>query len=204
MNIPLSLVQLIDELAKLPGIGKKTAKRLAFSLLMRPKPESLALADAIVKARNAIQNCQRCFGFSDQDLCDICADPRRDHEVICVVEDPRNIFSIENSHVYTGTYHVLQGAISPLQGITPDTLRIKELRERIEHHRIRELIISTNPTLEGEATAHYLMDLFKDLVPVITRIARGMPAGGDLEFADSNTLVRAFEGRAPFGARSES
>lgn len=203
MNIPISLVQLIDELAKLPGIGKKTAKRLAFSLLMRPEQEAMALSEAIVKARNTIQNCSCCFGFSDQDLCDICSDPRRDHEVICVVEDPRNIFTIENSNIYTGVYHVLQGAISPLQGITPDTLRIAELRERIDQHPIRELVISTNPTLEGEATAHYLMDQFKELVPVITRIARGMPAGGDLEFADSNTLARAFEGRTPFHSESE-
>ncbi len=198
MNIPASLVQLIDELAKLPGIGKKTAKRLAFSLLLRQEQDALDLAESIVRARKTIRNCICCFGFSDLEICDICADPRRDHEVICVVEDPRNIFTIENSHVFTGVYHVLQGAISPLQGITPDTLKIAELQNRIEQSPIQELVISTNPTLEGEATAHYLMDLFKDSVPVITRIARGMPAGGDLEFADSNTLARAFEGRSPF------
>ncbi len=204
MNIPISLVQLIDELAKLPGIGKKTAKRLAFSLLLRPEQDSMALAESIVKARESIKNCSCCFGFSEREICEICADQRRDHEIICVVEDPRNIFSIENSHIYTGVYHVLQGAISPLQGITPDKLRISELRERIEQGGIMELIVSTNPTLEGEATAHYLMDLFKNMIPVITRIARGMPAGGDLEFADSNTLAKAFEGRTPFNLDSEN
>lgn len=202
MNLPISLIQLIDELAKLPGIGKKTAKRLAFSLLLKPEQDALALAESIVRARESIRNCSCCFGFSDQEICEICSDPRRDHDVICVVEDPRNIFTIENSHIYTGVYHVLQGAISPLQGITPDSLKIAELHDRIEQHQIRELVISTNPTLEGEATAHYLMDLFKEMVPVITRIARGMPAGGDLEFADSNTLARAFEGRTPFSADS--
>jgi len=203
MNIPASLVQLIEELAKLPGIGKKTAKRLAFSLLLRQEQDALDLAESIVRARKTIRNCTCCFGFSDLEICDICSDPRRDHEVICVVEDPRNIFTIENSHIFTGVYHVLQGAISPLQGITPDTLKIAELQNRIEQSPIRELVISTNPTLEGEATAHYLMDLFKDSVPIITRIARGMPAGGDLEFADSNTLVRAFEGRTPFKTETD-
>lgn len=203
MSIPLTLLQLIDELAKLPGIGKKTAKRLAFSLLLRPEEDALALSDAIVKARHSIRSCERCFGFSDREICSICADPRRDHDTICVVEDPRNIFTIENSHVYTGVYHVLQGAISPLQGVTPDLLRIRELQERVDQQEIRELVISTNPTLEGEATAHYLMDLFRGKIAVITRIARGMPAGGDLEFADATTLARAFEGRTPFADRSE-
>jgi len=197
MNIPLPMTQLIEELSKLPGVGKKSAKRLAFSLLMRPEQDARALAESIINARNRIHNCSRCFGFSDGEICGICSDPSRDHDFICVVEDPRNVFSIENSHVFTGVYHVLQGAISPLHGITPDDLRIAELRERIQHQKIRELVISTNPTLEGEATAHYLLDQFKNLVPIITRIARGMPAGGDLEFADASTLTRAFEGRTP-------
>ncbi|MBT3225950.1 MAG: recombination protein RecR [Deltaproteobacteria bacterium] len=203
MNLPIPLIQLIDELAKLPGIGKKTAKRLAFSLLLRPEQDASALAASILKAREAIRSCSCCFGFTDMEICDICADPRRNHEMICVIEDPRNIFTIEKSNVFTGVYHVLQGAISPLQGITPENLRIAELQDRIQRNPIQELVISTNPTLEGEATAHYLMDLFKDKVPVITRIARGMPAGGDLEFADSNTLATAFEGRTPFAGSSE-
>ncbi len=204
MNLPIPLIQLIDELAKLPGIGKKTAKRLAFSLLMRPQQDASALAASIIKAKESIHSCSRCFGFTDLEICDICADPRRNHEIICVIEDPRNIFTIENSNVFSGIYHVLQGAISPLQGITPENLRIAELQERIQLNAIKELVISTNPTLEGEATAHYLMDLFKDKVPIITRIARGMPAGGDLEFADSNTLATAFEGRTPFFGSSDN
>ncbi|MCP4755230.1 MAG: recombination protein RecR [Proteobacteria bacterium] len=198
MNLPLSLIQLIDEFAKLPGIGKKTAKRLAFSLLLRSEQDSLALAESIIKARGTIKRCSRCFGLTDQDICQICSDAKRNHEIICVVEDPRNVFTIENSHVFHGVYHVLGGAVSPLQGITPEKLRIAELERRIEQHPVQELILSTNPTLEGEATAHYLTDLFKGKVSVITRIARGMPAGGDLEFADSNTLARAFEGRTSF------
>ena len=198
MNLPLPLIQLIDELAKFPGIGKKTAKRLAFSLLMRSEQESTALAEAIVNAKNSIKNCSICFGMTDLDICRICSDPRRNNEIICVVEDPRNIFTIENSNVFNGVYHVLQGAISPLQGIPPEKLRITELENRVAEKSIKELILSTNPTLEGEATAHYLMDILKDKIPVITRIARGMPAGGDLEYADTNTLTRAFEDRSDF------
>jgi len=198
MNLPKSLLQLIDELAKLPGIGKKTAKRLAFSLLLRPEEDAYALANAIANARGNIKTCTVCFGFSDEDICAICADNKRNHELICVVEDPRNIFTIENCSVYNGVYHVLQGAISPLQGISPDKLRITELESRLTDSQVKELIISTNPTLEGEATAHYLTDILKDKVPAITRIARGMPSGGDLEFADANTLARAFEGRRAF------
>lgn len=198
MNLPISLLQLIDELAKLPGIGKKTAKRLAFSLLLRPEDDAMALASAITNAREKILTCSICFGFSDEPVCSICSDSRRNHEIICVVEDPRNVFTIENCSVYNGVYHVLQGAISPLQGISPDKLKIVELHNRLKKQTVKELIISTNPTLEGEATAHYLTDMLKDQVPVITRIARGMPTGGDLEFADINTLARAFEGRTAF------
>jgi recombination protein RecR len=195
MNLPFSLVQLIDELAKLPGIGKKTAKRLAFSLLLKPEPEAYALAASITKARQSLHYCTNCFGLTDQVICQICSDPRRQHDTICVVEDPRNIFTIENSHVFNGVYHVLKGAISPLQGITPEKLTISVLEERVRKTAVDELIISTNPTLEGEATAHYLMDRFRGKVPTISRIARGMPSGSDLEFADANTLAQAFEGR---------
>ncbi len=198
MNLPQPILQLIEELAKLPGVGRKTAKRLAFSILLKPEEESSALARAITKAKSATRNCCICFGFTDSDVCQICSDPKRISDVICVVEDPRNIFTIENSNVFQGVYHVLQGAISPLQGISPDKLRIAELEKRIDKGSVRELILSTNPTLEGEATAHYLVDLFKDRVKTITRIARGMPAGADLEFTDSNTLARAFEGRTDY------
>lgn len=198
MNLPKSILQLIDELAKLPGIGKKTAKRLAFSLLLKPQEDAFALASAIANAREKIKTCSICFGFSDEEICSICSDAKRNHDIICVVEDPRNIFTVENCSVYNGVYHVLQGAISPLQGISPDKLTIVELENRIKKQPVQELIISTNPTLEGEATAHYLTDLLKNQVPTITRIARGMPSGGDLEFADANTLARAFEGRTSF------
>lgn len=195
MNLPLPLLQLIEELAKLPGIGRKTAKRLAFSLLLRPEQEALALAESISNARKKIKSCSLCFGLTDQDICPICSDTRRNHEIICVVEDPRNVLTLENSNVFNGIYHVLEGVISPFKGISPEQLRISELEQRIDSHHIQELVISTNPTLEGEATAHYLMNLLKGKVPVISRIAKGIPAGGDLEFADANTLARAFEGR---------
>jgi recombination protein RecR len=198
MNLPQPISQLIDELAKLPGIGTKTAKRLAFSILLKPGDEANALAFAITQAKKTVKSCSVCFGFTDTDICQICSDPRRNREMICVVEDPRNIFTIENSNVFHGVYHVLQGAISPMHGISPDKLRIAELEHRLASGSIKELILSTNPTLEGEATAHYLVDLFKDKVHTITRIARGMPAGADLEFADSNTLTRAFEGRTNY------
>lgn len=198
MNLPLSLNQLIDELAKLPGIGKKTAKRLAFSILLKPDEEARNLAKSILNAKEKIGTCSICFGLSEHEICSICGDQRRNHDVICVVEDPRNIFTIEATAIYDGVYHVLLGAISPLQGVSPEKLKIRELEDRISKGTIKELIVSTNPTLEGEATAHYLVDLFKERVPLISRIARGMPAGADLEFADSSTLARAFEGRTHY------
>ena len=160
MNLPLALEQLIAELAKMPGIGKKTAKRLAFSLLLRPEKESLMLADSILNARKKIKNCSLCFGFSEAEFCSICSSGRRNHRIICVVEDPRNIYTIENAGIFDGVYHVLQGAISPLQGISPEKLRIHELSERITAGRVQELILATNPTIEGEATAHYLTDVY--------------------------------------------
>ncbi len=198
MNLPESLNQLIEELAKLPGIGRKTAKRLAFSIILKTDPEAEALAASISNAKSIIKPCKICYGLADGEICQICSDPKRNTNVICVVEDPRNVFTIENSNVYHGVYHVLQGAISPFQGISPDKLKIAELEQRVKEVCPKELILSTNPTLEGEATAHYLVDLFKDKVPVITRIARGMPAGSDLEFADANTLARAFEDRTDY------
>ena len=198
MELPVSLIQLIDEFSKFPGIGRKTAKRLAFSLLQRSEEDSTALARAIVNAKEKIHYCTTCFGFSEDETCSICSSGRREHSVICVVEDPKNIFTIENSGVFTGVYHVLHGAISPMQGIYPDMLKINELTARIEEQSIDELILATNPTIEGEATAHFLTDMFKDKVAVITRIARGIPSGSDMEFADSSTLSRAFEGRTVF------
>jgi recombination protein RecR len=198
MNLPHPITQLIEELAKLPGIGKKTAKRLAFAIIFKADQEAEALANSITNAKERIKTCSLCHGFSDNEICSICSDPKRNREIICVVEDPRNVFTIESTHIFTGVYHVLQGAISPLQGISPDKLRIRELEKRVENEKVRELILSTNSTLEGDATAHFLVNIFKDKVEKISRIARGMPAGADLEFADSNTLARAFEGRTNF------
>jgi recombination protein RecR len=198
MNLPHPITQLIEELAKLPGIGKKTAKRLAFAIIFKADQEAEALANSITNAKERIKTCSLCHGFSDNEICSICSDPKRNREIICVVEDPRNVFTIESTHIFTGVYHVLQGAISPLQGISPDKLRIRELEKRVENEKVRELILSTNSTLEGDATAHFLVNIFKDKVEKISRIARGMPAGADLEFADSNTLARAFEGRTDF------
>jgi recombination protein RecR len=198
MNLPPSLTQLIDELAKLPGVGKKSAKRLAFSLIEKPYSHSKELADSILRAKTDIKHCKNCFAFTESELCTICSSSRRNQEIICVVEDPKNVFTIESSGVFDGVYHVLQGAISPIQGISPEHLKIAELMKRVSGGKVSELIIATNPTLEGEATAHFLLDQLKDYDLIISRIARGMPAGGDLEFTDSTTLSRAFEGRTKF------
>ena len=196
--IPDSITQLIDELGKLPGIGRKSAKRLAFSLMMRPQQDSINLAETIKQSREKIHLCPSCFSLTDLELCVICQSQKRDHQVICVVEDPRNVFTIEGSGIFNGVYHVLGGTISPLKGISPKDLTISALQERVEKQTVRELIIATNPTIEGEATAHFLTDLFKDKISVISRIARGIPSGADMEFADTSTLTRAFEGRTAF------
>lgn len=195
MQIPPVLDKLIAELAKMPGVGKKTAKRLAFALLLKPERESITLANAILDARKKIRHCSLCFGFSEGDTCAICNSKKRNRDTICVVEDPRNIFTFENAGIFEGVYHVLQGAISPLQGISPEKLRISELERRIASGGVQELILATNATIEGEATAHYLTDLFIGKIPAITRIARGIPSGSDMEYADTTTLSRAFEGR---------
>jgi len=198
---PPSLLRLIEELSKLPSVGKKSAKRLAFHLLNQPKDTPLALAQAIEAAVRKIDHCPTCFGLAEGGECSLCTNPKRNHEQLCVVEEARNIFTIEASHVYMGMYHVLGGAISPLAGRYPEDLRIGELQRRIQGGWVKELIIATNPTLEGEATAHYLTDLFRDSGTKVSRIARGMPSGGDLEFADPATLAQAFEDRSPFGRR---
>ena len=196
--LPPSLLRLIEELAKLPSVGQKSAKRLAFHLMSQSKEQPLALARALEEATANLGQCQSCFGLSEGPVCEICEDPKRNREVLCVVEEGRNVFSIEASHVYQGLYHVLGGSISPLSGIYPEDLKIAELERRVAELKISEIIIATNPDLEGEATAHYLTDLFSGSRVKVSRIARGMPSGGDVEFADSATLARAFEGRAPF------
>ena len=186
---------LIDELGRLPGVGPKSAQRIAFHLLKLPKSDALRLATAIGVVKDRVSFCQTCFNISEGDRCNICNDSRRDAAVLCVVEEPRDIAAVEKTGEYKGRYHVLQGAISPIEGIGPDQLRVKELLIRLEPEGIEEIILCTNPNIEGEATAMYLGRLLKPLGLKVTRIASGLPVGGDLEYADELTLGRALEGR---------
>jgi recombination protein RecR len=186
---------LIDELGRLPGIGPKSAQRIAFHLLKLPVEDAERLARAITEAKARVQFCERCFNVSEGPVCWICADDRREAGVLCVVEEARDVVAVEKTGDYRGRYHVLLGAISPIEGIGPDQLKIKELLGRLEPEGIREIIVCTNPNTEGEATALYLAKLLKPLVEHVTRIASGLPVGGDLEYADEITLGRALEGR---------
>jgi recombination protein RecR len=186
---------LIDELGRLPGIGPKSAQRIAYHLLKLPTTDALRLAQAIAAAKEKVRFCQRCFNVGEGEECAICLDTRRDTTVVCVVEEPRDIVAVERTGEYRGRYHVLQGAISPIEGIGPDQLRVRELLARLEPEGITEVILCTNPNLEGEATAMYLGRLLKPLGLRVTRIASGLPVGGDLEYADELTLGRALEGR---------
>lgn len=188
------LDRLISELSKLPGIGPKTAQRLAFYLLKVPKERVENLTDAIIQAKNLITYCSICGNFTDTDPCSICQSPYRDKSIIMVVEDPKDVVAIEKTRDYKGVYHVLHGAISPLEGIGPDDIKIKELLSRITPE-VKEIILATNPNVEGEATAMYLARLLKTLQVKVTRIAHGIPVGGDLEYADEVTLTKALEGR---------
>jgi recombination protein RecR len=190
-----SVQALIDELGRLPGIGPKSAQRIAFHLLKLPKADALRLADAIGEAKDKVVFCERCFNIAERDECDLCADPRRDPTLLCVVEEPRDIVAVERTQEFRGRYHVLQGAISPIEGIGPEQLRVRELLERLGPEGVTEVILCTNPNLEGEATAMYLGRLLKPLGIRVTRIASGLPVGGDLEYADELTLGRALEGR---------
>jgi len=187
--------ELIDELGRLPGVGPKSAQRIAFHLLKMPKLDALRLARAISEAKERVTFCQRCFNVAEGDSCTICSDDRRDPTVVCVVEEPRDVVAVEKTQEFRGLYHVLQGAISPIEGIGPEQLRVRELLGRIATEGVQEVILCTNPNLEGEATAMYLGRLFKDLDVKVTRIASGLPVGGDLEYADELTLGRALEGR---------
>lgn len=196
MNIPPSLERLVRELARLPGIGQKTAQRLAFSILRDRDADNLA--QAIRQVKEKIRFCQRCFGFSEEPLCPICSDPRRQEEVICVVEQPGEIYVIERSGVFQGRYHVLMGTISPLDGIGPEQLKIRELESRVAAERVEELILATNPTIQGEATAIHLSRVLAGSVARITRLARGMPVGAALELTDDVTLSQAFSYRQDF------
>lgn len=190
-----SIARLIDELKRLPGIGQKTAQRLAFHLLRTDRGQALALADAIREAKEKIRECSVCNNITDQDPCIFCASASRDRKIICVVEDATNIQSVEKTRQFSGLYHVLGGALSPLQGIGPDQLKIKSLIERLKGGAVEEIIIATNPTAEGEATAVYLSKLIKPLGVRVTRIAMGIPVGSDLEYADEVTMLKAMEGR---------
>ncbi|MGI8777339.1 MAG: recombination mediator RecR [Acidimicrobiales bacterium] len=186
---------LIDELGRLPGVGPKSAQRIAFHLLKLPLDDALRLARSITEAKERVSFCTRCFNVCEGEECGICLDTRRDTTVVCVVEEPRDVVAVEKTQEFKGRYHVLQGAISPLEGIGPDQLRVKELLARIRIEEITEIILCTNPNIEGEATAMYLARLLKPLGLRVTRIASGLPVGGDLEYADELTLGRALEGR---------
>ena len=189
-----SVDALVAELARLPGIGPRSAQRLAFHLLKQPSERPQALADAIAAVVDRITPCTECFSFAEGGLCPVCADPRRDPTVICVVEEPSAIISIERTHEFRGRYHVLGGALSPIDGVDPEDLRIAELDARIERDGVTELVIATNPTMSGEATALFLADRVRGRLTV-TRLASGLPVGADLEHADELTLGRAFLGR---------
>ncbi|MGB7949906.1 MAG: recombination mediator RecR [Candidatus Binatia bacterium] len=201
-SYPGPLARLIQELSKLPGIGEKTAARLAFHMLKGTKEDVTNLADSIGKLRQQMGLCGHCFGFSEVNpqgangsLCVICRNPERDRSIICVVEEPSDLIAVEKSQEFKGLYHVLHGTISPLDGIGPDALRIGELLDRIRIGGIQEVIVATNPTMDGEATALYLSKVIKPLGVAVTRIARGLPMGGDLEYIDVVTLGKALEGR---------
>ena len=196
MNIYLeSLARAVNALSKLPGVGGKTALRLAYHVIDMPGEQVRELAQALLDVKEKVKYCACCGNFCEGELCAICADPKRDESVVCVVKDPRDVMAMERMRDYRGTYHVLHGTISPMNGIGPDELRIKPLLERIAQGRIREVIIATNPDVEVDATAVYLSRLIKPLGVRVTRIAHGIPIGGDLEYIDEATLARAMEGR---------
>ena len=195
MDHPAPLARLIDELQRLPGIGPKSAQRLAFYIVKAPPDEAKRLAEALVNAKERVRFCRECFGVSEGELCRVCRDPSRDVTVICVVEESKDQAAIEKAGVVKGRYHILGGAISPLEGVGPDDLRVQELLDRVSRDGVREVIIATNPNLEGNATAMYIAGLVKPLGVSVTRLASGLPVGGDLEYADEVTLGHALEGR---------
>ncbi len=192
---PEPVARLIDAFQRLPGIGPKTAQRLTFYMLKRPPDEARELGEALIAMKEKITYCRTCFNVTDEDPCRLCSDPRRDERVICVVEEPNDLLAMERTGEYRGRYHVLLGALSPLDGVGPDDLKIRELLARLEGRETAEIILATNPNVEGEATALYLAKLLRPLAARITRIARGLPVGGDLEYADQVTLSKALEGR---------
>ena len=197
-TIAAPIQSMIDEFAKLPGVGTKTAQRLTFLLLRSPKDQTQRLADALVRLKEQITTCTTCFNITDTDPCAICTSPQRDRAVICVVEEPLDVLAIEKTSIHHGVYHVLNGALSPVEGIGPKDLRIDELVSRVQRGEVREVILATNPNYEGDYTAAYIAPLLKPHGVALTRLARGLPLGGDLEYADEGTLSRALEGRRAF------
>jgi len=198
------VARLIEALARLPGIGPKTAQRLTYHLLRAPEAEARALAAALIAVRDEVVFCEICFNISDAPTCPICRDPARDESRLCVVEEPLDVLALERTGEFKGRYHVLHGAISPIDGVGPERLRIQELLGRVDNARragapLAEVVLATNPTLEGEATAMYLAERLEGSVGSVTRIARGIPVGGDLEYADEVTLIRALQGRRALG-----
>ena len=186
-----------DQFRRLPGVGNKSALRLAYHIIDMPEEEVRRLAETLLQAKREIRFCKECFNLTDSDGCGICADTERDHSMICVVEQPQDAMAMERSHGYTGVYHVLHGCLSPLDGIGPENLRIKELLFRLEKEDVKEVILATNSNVEGEATASYLAQLLRHQPVMVSRIARGLPMGGDLEYADEVTLAKALENRTP-------
>jgi recombination protein RecR len=197
-NTSATLEHLIDQFAKLPGIGRKSAYRLAYYVMQAPNDLARDLSEAIVAVKEKIRFCSQCFNVTDDDPCPICRSPERDGAMICVVEEPHDVVAFERAGMYRGVYHVLGGVFAPLDGIGPEDLKIGELVARIKDDGIKEVIVATNPTAEGETTAHYLAKVLKPLGVSVTRIARGLPMGGDIEYADANTVIRALEGRTEF------
>ena len=193
--LPAALQELTDQFAKLPGIGGKTAQRLAFYVLELPYEDAQAFADAILTAKNAVHTCPVCQNLTDSDICPVCGDEMRDQSVICVVAEPKDVIAMERSREYNGSYHVLHGVISPLNHISQDDIRIKELLQRVATGNVTEVIMATNPDTEGEATAMYISRLLRPMEVKVTRLAYGIPVGSQLEFTDEVTLSRALEGR---------
>ncbi len=189
------IARLIEEFSKLPGIGRKTAQRLAFHVINMNMMDVEGLSSAIIQAKKEIRYCSICYNITDKNPCNICSNPNREIDLICVVEDPRDVAAMERTKEFKGKYHVLHGVISPMDGVGPDSIRIKELLQRLNDVSIKEIILATNPTIEGEATAMYLARLIKPLNIKVTRIAHGLPVGGDLEYADEVTISKALEGR---------
>ena len=194
-NIAPPVAALIEEFSKLPGVGVKTAQRLTFFILRSPSDQARRLAEAIMRVKESIIYCSRCFNITETDPCPTCSNPGRDQEVICVVEEPLDVLALEKTGAYKGLYHVLHGAISPVEGIGPKDLRIDELIKRVRNSKVREIILATNPNFEGEYTANYIKNQLASTDARVTGLARGLPMGGDLEYADEGTLSRALEGR---------